>query len=208
MEKNVIITIGRQYGSGGKNIGQILAKKLCINFYDKELINLASKASGIANEFFEKADEQANSSLWSSMSMGFAVSGLVIQPTDYLSNESLFQIQSDVIRKIALAESCVIVGRCADYILRDKENCIKVFIYADLGDRVRKIMDTNKISEKDALHLIKKIDKSRSAYYNYYSDKEWGKSESYDICINSSLLGEEKTADLIADIVKFKQNPI
>lgn len=134
MEKKIIITIGRQYGSGGRYVGKKLAEQLGIAFYDKELINLASKESGICGEFFEKADERNSGSLLKALAMGFSMNNAIFQSNDYLSNESLFQIQSDVIRKVAAEQSCILVGRCADYILRDNENCISVFISARMED--------------------------------------------------------------------------
>ena len=139
MEKKIIITIGRQYGSGGRYVGKKLAEQLGIAFYDKELINLASKESGICGEFFEKADERNSGSLLKALAMGFSMNNAIFQSNDYLSNESLFQIQSDVIRKVAAEQSCILVGRCADYILRDNENCISVFISARMEDRIRRL---------------------------------------------------------------------
>ena len=142
MEKKIIITIGRQYGSGGRYVGKKLAEQLGIAFYDKELINLASKESGICGEFFEKADERNSGSLLKALAMGFSMNNAIFQSNDYLSNESLFQIQSDVIRKVAAEQSCILVGRCADYILRDNENCISVFISARMEDRILLTVNT------------------------------------------------------------------
>ena len=183
MEKKIIITIGRQYGSGGRYVGKKLAEQLGIAFYDKELINLASKESGICGEFFEKADERNSGSLLN------------------LSNESLFQIQSDVIRKVAAEQSCILVGRCADYILRDNENCISVFISARMEDRIRRAVEYAHIEEKEAEEYIRKADKSRASYYNYYTDKIWGAAESYDLCISSSVYGIDETTAFIREFV-------
>ena len=173
MEKKIIITIGRQYGSGGREIGKLLAEQLGIVYYDKELINLASKESGICGEFFEKADEKTSGSLLKALAMGFSMNNAIFQSNDYLSNESLFQIQSDVIRKVASKQSCILVGRCADYILRDDPNCISIFISATLNDRIRRAMEYAHITEKDAEEYLHKADKSRASYYNYYTDKTW-----------------------------------
>lgn len=153
MEKKIIITIGRQYGSGGRYVGKKLAEQLGIAFYDKELINLASKESGICGEFFEKADERNSGSLLKALAMGFSMNNAIFQSNDYLSNESLFQIQSDVIRKVAAEQSCILVGRCADYILRDNENCISVFISARMEDRIRRAVEYAHIEEKEARNI-------------------------------------------------------
>lgn len=199
MEKNkTIITIGRQLGSGGRTIGKKLAERLGIAYYDRELINLASKESGICGEFFEKADEKTSGGLLKAFAMGFSMNSAIFQNNDYLSNESLFQIQSDVIRKVAAAGSCVIVGRCADYILRDEPDCLNVFITARMDDRIQRVLEyNNKLKENEAEEFIHKADKSRSSYYNYYTDKVWGAASSYDLCINSSYYGVEATVDYI-----------
>lgn len=203
MEKKIIITIGRQFGSGGRTIGKKLAEKLGIAYYDKELINLASKESGICGEFFEKADEKTSGSLLKALAMGFSMNNAIFQSNDYLSNESLFQIQSDVIRKVAAEQSCILVGRCADYILREDPRCISVFISASPDDRIKRAMEYNNITEKEAEEQIHKADKSRASYYNYYTDKTWGAAESYDLCINSSLYGIDKTTDFIKTFVEL-----
>lgn len=197
MEKKIIVTIGRQFGSGGRTIGKKLAEQLGIAYYDKELINLASKESGICGEFFEKADERNSGSLLKALAMGFTMNNAIFQSNDYLSNESLFQIQSDVIRKVAAEGSCVLVGRCADYILRENKDCFHIFVSASTEDRIRRAMEYNQIDEKEAAEFIRKADKSRASYYNYYTDKIWGAAESYDLCINSSCYGIEKTIDFI-----------
>lgn len=204
MEKKIVITIGRQFGSGGRIIGKKLAEQLGIAYYDKELINLASEESGICGEFFEKADEKTSGSLLKALAMGFSMNNAIFQSNDYLSNESLFQIQSDVIRKVASKESCILVGRCADYILREDPNCISVFISASIEDRIKRAMEYNHILEKDGEEYLHRADKSRASYYNYYTDKIWGAAESYDLCINSSLYGIEQTTDFIRSFVEKK----
>ncbi len=201
MEK-VVITIGRQFGSGGRTIGKKLAEQMSIAYYDKELINLASKESGICGEFFEKADERNSGSLLKALAMGFTMNNAIFQSNDYLSNESLFQIQSDVIRKVAAEGSCVLVGRCADYILREEKDCCNVFISASAEDRIRRAMEYNQTDEKEAAEFIRKADKSRASYYNYYTDKVWGAAESYDLCINSSRYGIERTIAFIRAFVE------
>lgn len=201
MEKKIVVTIGRQFGSGGRHIGKQLAEQLGIAYYDKELINLASKESGICGEFFEKADERTSGSLLKALAMGFSMNNAIFQSNDYLSNESLFRIQSDVIRKVAAEGSCVLVGRCADYILRDYPHCINIFVSASMDDRIRRAMEYNQLSEKDAEEFIRKADKSRASYYNYYTDKTWGAAESYDLCINTSVYGIDRTVEFIRSFI-------
>lgn len=204
MNKKIIVTIGRQFGSGGRTIGKKLAEQLGITYYDKELINLASKESGICGEFFEKADEKNTGSLLKALAMGFTMNNAIFQCNDYLSNESLFQIQSDVIRKVAAEGSCVLVGRCADYILREEKDCINIFVSASPEDRMRRAMEYNHTGEKEAIEMIYKADKSRASYYNYYTDKIWGAAESYDLCINSSRYGIDKTTDFIRAFIEMR----
>lgn len=200
MDSNFVITVGRQFGSRGKEIGQALAKRLNIIFYDKELISLASKESGLCQEFFEKADERNSGNLLQAFAAGFTFGPF--QYNDFLSNDKLFQIQSDVIRKVAGEHSCVIVGRCADYILRDNKRCINVFIHADMEDRVKTVMQRQNMTDQEARELIRKMDKTRPNYYNFYSDKEWGIASSYHLSVDSSLLGVDGTVDFIEEFVK------
>ena len=198
--ENFVITVGRQFGSCGKEIGHALAERLNIAFYDKELIALASKESGLCQEFFEKADERNSGNLLQAFAAGFTFGPF--QYNDFLSNDKLFQIQSDVIRKVANEHSCVIVGRCADYILRDNMRCINVFIHADMDTRVKTVMSRQHISEQEARELVRKMDKTRPNYYNFYSDKEWGVAASYHLSVDSSLLGVQGTVDFIEEFVK------
>ncbi|HBG42147.1 AAA family ATPase [Limibacterium fermenti] len=204
MKDNFIINIGRQLGSGGRQIGRLLSERLGISFYDKELIALASKQSGLSKEVFEEADEKKRFTLTggflgiktSIMDEGFS--------NNYLWNETLFQIQSDVIRDLAREKSCIFVGRCADYILRDHPRMLNVFISAGQDDRIKRVEDYYGLTGKKALELIEKIDKKRAGYYNYYSNKVWGAAASYHVCINSSILGIEATTDFIQEFLKQK----
>lgn len=202
---NFIINIGRQYGSGGRLIGEKIAKKLGFSYYDKELINIASKESGLGKEFFEQADEKKSHSLFG----GFLGLRTNFMSDDflynYLSNETLFKIQSDIIRELAAKQNCVFVGRCADYILRENPNSINVFVTADLPDRKGRILERmNDLAEDKAEDMLEKTDKKRSGYYNYYTGKMWGMAESYDLCINSSLLGLDETVDYICKFASEK----
>lgn len=202
--ENFVITVGRQFGSCGKEIGHALAKRFNIAFYDKELIALASKESGLCQEFFEKADEKNSGNLLQAFAAGFTFGPF--QYNDFLSNDKLFQIQSDVIRKVANEHSCVIVGRCADYILRDNKRCINIFIHADMEEWVKTVMNRQHIPEQEARELVRKMDKTRPNYYNFYSDKEWGVAASYHLSVDSSLLGVEGTVDFIEQFVKRALN--
>ena len=201
MEK-VIITIGRQFGSGGSEIGKKLADNLNIKYYDKELIQLAAKESGICPELFEKADEKTSGGLLQAFAMGFSMNGALYQPNDYFTDATLFQVQSDVIRKIAAERSCVIVGRCADYILKDDPHCTSVFIHSSEEDRIKRIIGKNPVTEKEALEQMRKTDKTRASYYNYYTDKTWGAAMSYHLCLNSSVIGTEHCVRLIEEFIK------
>lgn len=200
-DNRTVITIGRQFGSGGREIGKRLADSLGIPFYDKELITLASKESGLCREFFEKADERASHSLSYAFAMGFPFFGNVSPYNDYLSNDTLFKIQSDTIRKIASENSCVIVGRCADYILREDERCVNVFIHSPLINRIERIVERNRITVEEAKTLIEKTDKSRAGFYNYYSNKTWGTAASYHLSVDSCALGVDETVVFIRNFV-------
>ena len=201
--EHLIITIGRQLGSGGRHIGKRLAEQLGLSFYDKELINIASKESGLCEDVFEQADEKKNRSLlgnWFGLRSSL-MSG-DFQVNSCMSDESLFQIQSDVIRKLAEQQSCVFVGRCADYILRENSRCINIFISAEIDDRIRRVSEMMQVSSDKATELIRQTDKKRAEYYNYYTNKEWGAAKSYHLCVNSSLLGETETIAYIINFIK------
>lgn len=195
------INIGRQYGSGGRLIGEKVAQRLDFAYYDKELIDLASKESGLCKELFEQADEKKTFSLSGGL-LGLrsnVMPGNFMQQS-YLSNESLFQIQSDIVRELAEKQNCVFVGRCADYILRDHPHALNIFITADEADRRTRILERMPdLAEDKALDMLEKTDKKRASYYNYYTGKTWGAAPSYHLCINSSLLGIDGTVELICD---------
>jgi cytidylate kinase len=197
MNKEYIITIGRQLGSGGRIIGEKVAAQLGIPFYDKELIQIAAQESGLGKEYFEQADEKKSYSIFGGL---FGLRGTIAEEpfsTYYLNNETLFKIQSDVIRKLAEKGSSLFVGRCADYVLSGYPRCLNVFIFADMKDRIKRVADLQKITAEKAVDYIEKNDKKRAGYYNYFSNKVWGVAESYHLCINSSVLGIDETIDLI-----------
>ena len=198
--KNIIICVGRQLGSGGREIARRLAAKFEAKFYDRELLNLAAKESGFSEKMFEKNDEQKG--FFKTL---FGVQTAHLSGGLYRSNisqDSLFQFQSDAIRKAAQEGNCVFVGRCADYVLRDIPNVINIFVTADIDWRAQHVMKRHECSKKEALKIIHHEESNRSSYYNYYTGKRWGDSSSYDICINTCLLGLDETAEYLADIIR------
>jgi cytidylate kinase len=206
MDNKIILTIGRQFASGGREIGKKLAKALNIAYYDKELMTLAAKESGLCEDCFEKADERASSGLSYAFSMGYSYMGLFTPYADVLSNDRLFLYQSEAIRKLAEESSCVIVGRCADYILRDNPNCLSLFIHNTKENRIQRIIETQNLTVEQAKDLMTKTDKSRASYYNYYTNKEWGVASSYNISIDVSVLGIDESVEFIKNFVERKMN--
>lgn len=196
---NQIFTIGREFGSYGKLIGEMLAERLNINLYDKELLQKAAKESGFCEEIFENHDEKpTNSFLYSLVMDTYSAGNFAAAPfLDMPLNHKVFLAQFDAIKKIAEQESCVIVGRCADYALADNQDCINVFIHAELSDRMKRVSKRMNITERKAKEMIQKKDKQRSSYYNYYTCKKWGDSRSYDLTLNSSKLSVEQCVDMI-----------
>lgn len=206
MDNKFVVNIGRQLGSGGREIGEKLAARLGIAFYDKELIGLASEESGLCREFFEKADEKASQGIIGGLfGMRFPfINDGAIPATNCLSNDALFKVQSDVIRRLAEEKSCLFVGRCADYILREHPRCLNIFVSASPQSRVECLCKTHGISEEEAENMMNKADKKRSEYYNYYSFKTWGAAATYHLCIDASVLGIDKTIDFIEEFVRLK----
>lgn len=198
--KKIIINVGRQLGSGGRTIAKMLADRFGCNFYDRELLNLAAKESGFSEKFFEQNDEHKGffKALFH-FNMPFVGSSNFY--SNEFSQEGLFKFQSDAIRKAADSGSCVFVGRCADYILRDRQDKVDVFITADLDYRIEQVARRNGCDAAAARKLIESGESERASYYNYYTGKTWGHSASYDLCVNSCLLGLEGTADFIAGFV-------
>ncbi len=206
MNNKYVINIGRQLGSGGREIGAKLAAQLHIDFYDKELINIASKESGLCKEFFEKADEKTSQTIFGGLfGMRFPfINDGSIPNNNCLSNDALFKIQSDVIRELAEKKSCLFVGRCADYILRDHPRCVNIFISASKEERIRRLCKEKVINSGKAEDLIEKTDRERAAYYNYYSYKVWGAAATYHLCIDSSSLGIDETVAFIKLFIEKK----
>jgi cytidylate kinase len=207
MGNNTIITISREFGSGGHEIGKKLSDKLDISFYDRDLIGLAAQKSGMSREIFENVDETAQNPFFSTYASGpYIASGRFSALNDVSMNDQLFFIQSDVIRSLASEESCIIVGRCADYILREFPGVINVFIFADLQARIEKIARIHDISEHEAKNIAHKTDKRRANYYNYYSGKKWGRANSYHLSIDSGVTGLDNTVELINQYVTLRKN--
>ena len=198
-----VITIGRQFGSGGREIGERVAEYFGINFYDKELLTRAAKDSGFCEEMIKSHDERpTNSFLYNlvmdTYSFGYNASSFVDMPISH----KVFLAQFDAIKSIANEGPCVIVGRCADYALSEMDNCIRFFIYADEDAKAKRIMEKYDLSDEKARELMVKKDKQRQSYYNYYSSKKWGRADSYDFCLNSAVLGVEGTVKLIIQIIE------
>ena len=204
MNDKFVISIGRQLGSGGRQIGEKLASQFGIAFYDKELIQLASKESGLGKEFFEKSDEKKSRSFIGGL-LGLRTNiSSEMFANNYLSNETFFKIQSDVIRQLAEEKSCVFLGRCADYILRDHPRCINLFICADTEDRIKRVAEIEHLTLEKAGDLIERTEKKRAEYYYYFSNKVWGAAGSYHLCINSSVLGIDGTVAFIRQFIEQK----
>lgn len=201
---NKIYTIGREFGSGGREVGEKLAAKLGIKLYDKELLQQAAKDSGFCEEIFENHDEKpTNSFLYSLVMDTYSVSGYSAAPfLDMPLNHKVFLAQFETIKKIAEKESCVIVGRCADYALSDNPNCINVFIHADLDVRIKNVSRNLNITENKARDIINKMDKQRASYYNYYTSKKWGDSKSYNLSLDAGKLGTDNCVEMI---LKFRE---
>ena len=198
MEKKIIINIGRQFGGGGLGVASELGKKLGITVYDRELIAKAAQDSGFSAEFFEQSDEKRRI-----FSLSSIFTSLISSPNEnYMSDNGLFEMQCSTIRKIAGQGSAIIVGRCSDYVLRDMDCVLNVFLTSPLPVRVKRICERHNLCAEKAETLIMQKDKAREEYYNYYTFGNWGVASTYDLCIDSSRLGIEGTADFIIDFAK------
>lgn len=199
---NTVITIGRQFGSGGKEIGERLAKHYGIKCYDKELLNQAAKESGLCRELLEYHDERPSTSflynlVMDTYSFGYNHSSFIDMPVSH----KVFLAQFETIRKLANESPCIIIGRCGDYVLNESDNVLNLFIYGDVDTKIKRVMEKYELPENKALDMINKKDKQRQSYYNYYSSKKWGRADTYDLCINSSKFGIEGTVNLIVETV-------
>ena len=197
MDKKIIINIGRQFGGGGHGVASELSRKLGITVYDQELIRKSAQDSGFSAEFFEESDEKKRFfSLSAIFSNGFS------ETENYMSDRGIFKMQSDTIRKIAEQGSAIIVGRCSDYILRDMECTLDVFLTSPLEVRAARISERAGLSLEEASEMAEEKDRKRAEYYNYYTFTDWGVASTYDLCIDSSILGIEGTADFIIDFAR------
>lgn len=196
-----IITISRQFGSGGREIGEALSAELGIKCYDKELISIAAKESGIDADVFNNVDEKATNSLLYSLSMGLYSFSSNYSSGQLPVNDRLYLLQHKIIKNLANEEPCIFVGRCADYILGDRDDVVKVFIYADMDYRIKRAVEVKGVDSSKAEHVVAKTDKSRANYYNFYSGKKWGLAENYDLCINRTKLSTEQVVKVISDYI-------
>ena len=204
MKTNTIITIGREFGSAGREIGYKVAKEFGIKLYDKEMLARAAKESGICEEIFESHDEKPTSSFLYSLvmdtySMGYSGNTY----TDMPINHKVFLAQFDAIKKIADEGPCILVGRCADYALSEYKDCFSVFVHADIDWRINRLSQKHNKTAKEAKDMINKTDKSRSSYYNYYTNKKWGAASSYNLCVDSSKLGIDGAAKAIIQAIEI-----
>ena len=204
MCKKLIITIARQYGSGGREIGERLSKLLDIPLYDKEIIKVAAEVGNLDQSVAKKADETAANSLLYTLAMGSNIVGATMSFGYRMPlNDKLFILQSDAIKSYAEEGSCIIIGRCADYVLRDEENVLRIFIYGDIEHRKARVAQRHPdVKSSQIVDLINKTDRRRSSYYNFYTGNKWGKYDNYDVAINSSTLGIEGTARILYGIAR------
>ena len=202
---NVVITIGRQYGSGGKTVGEMLADRLGVHFYNKELMKLASEDSGISEALFVNADEKVKNTRLFKIAQN-VYSGELIPPEsdDFTSTDNLFNYQAKIIRKLAEEESCVIVGRCADFVLKDYDNVLSVFVHAPHDFCMEQAAKKHSMSARELDKFIQKTDKHRAEYYKYHTGREWTDARNYDLCLDSSKLGFERCVEEIIAYMKVR----
>ncbi len=205
MDNKLIITIGREYGSGGREVGEKLAKKLGIGYYDKELLRKTAEQTGFTEEFIEEHEEKKTNSLLYSLVMGAKITPNQLNGT-YTLPDQIYLEQFKTIRKIAEEESCVFIGRCADYALRETPNVVSIFIMAPMEARVARVAERNHVSFDKATEMIYRTDKTRASYYNYYSDKKWGKANTYNLCIDTSVTGIDGAIDVICHYIECIAN--
>ena len=195
--ENRVITIARSYGSGGRKMGRLLAKELGYEYYDREILRIASDESGISEELFRQADEKQRIPLFRIAREVYT--GEVIPPDsdDFISNENLFRYQAKIIRELAATRNCVIVGRCANFILRGRDNVLNVFVTAPVVDCVRRVMETDGLNLEEAEKKSKKIDKRRADYFKYFTGRQWQDAALYDLCLNTGHMSEQKCVDIV-----------
>ena len=207
MGSNRIITIARQYGSGGRTVGEMIAKKLGIGYYDKDIIRMASEDIGIHETLFGRVDEYSSAKKPLFGKNGI-YSGELISPQskDFTSDENLFNYQAKVIRELAEEESCIIIGRCADYVLKDDPNVLRLFFFAPKEDCIVRVMEHDGITGRDAENKIEKIDKHRADYYKYYTGRDWYDARNYDFCLDTTSMGYEKLVEVVKNFIEVYQS--
>lgn len=206
MEEKYIISIGRQLGSGGREIAQKLAERLNIPVYDKKLLEIAAKETGLDATVFENADEKESNPLMRGIfALKGAMSAYPIGLGSCMDGDRLFELQSEAMRHLVEKESCIIIGRCAEYVLRDHPRMHSIFVTADFADRVKRIMAHDGVNEAKAKEIAQKGDKKRKAYHDYYANSGWGEAETYDLCINSSRLGIEGSVEIIHRFIESRK---
>ena len=203
----MVITIARSYGSGGRTMGKMLAKELGIKYYDRELLRLASDKSGINESLFGEADEKLKStSLFRIAKKAYDGEPISADSDDFVSNDNLFRFQAKVIKELAEEEDCVIIGRCADYVLKDHPNVIRLYCHAPLTDCIERERKLSGLSEKEIIKKIQRIDKHRADYYKYYTGNEWNDARNYDLCLNTTSMSYEELIKVVkAYIAVFKK---
>ena len=202
---NVVITIARQYGSGGKTVGEMLAKEMGIPFYNDNLLKMASEESGISEQLFRQLDEKLKSSLFNRVSLDI-YTGELIPPesSDFVSEKNLFNYQAEIIKRLAKTQSCMIIGRAADFILKDYPNVVSVFVHGSKEFNLARAMEYNSMTEEEMKKFIVKTDKYRADYYKHYTGREWTDARNYDLCLNSSKLGFQKCVEEIQAYIKVR----
>ena len=202
--KNYIVTIAREYGSGGRECGKKLAELTGYKFYDKDLITLAAQKSGMSTDALNSVDEKAASSLLYTLALGSSIYNSGMGSVNLPINDKLFVVQSQIIKDIANSgEGAIIVGRCADYVLSERDNVVKIYITSDFDTRVNTVMKRHDLTQSQARDLMIKTDKRRSNYYSYYTGEKWGKADKYDVVVSTARIGIDGAAGLIADYIKM-----
>ena len=203
--ENVVITIARQYGSGGKTIGKMLAEKLDIPWYSRDILQMASEESGINEQLFMQFDEKLRKRLFKRISPDIYTGGLIPpESSDFVSEKNLFNYQAEVIKRLAKTESCVIIGRAADFVLKDYPNVVSVFVHGSEEFNLARAMEQNSMTEEEMKKFIAKTDKYRAEFYRHYTGREWTDARNYDLCLNSSRLGFEKCLEEIQAYIKVR----
>lgn len=203
--KNYIVTIARQYGSGGRECGKKLSELTGYKFYDKDLITLAAQKSGLSTDTLQTVDEKAASSLLYTLALGSSIYNHGVDSVNLPINDKLFVVQSEIIKELANSgEGAIVVGRCADYVLSGRDDLVRVYITADFDSRVQTVMKRHNLTQSQAKDLIVKTDKRRANYYSYYTGDKWGKADKYDLVISTDKIGIDGAAQMISDYIKMR----